>query len=225
MNSNQELSSHLKSWRNAEDKFYGSVMADPELYMAGINLVRGIASSLNHITNVTDLLEALSQITISHVADVADELDINLRDFLDYHLAREAAFYLRYQEILEAQAKTKIQANIVEAQASGETWVTLYKVEQSRRGGPLFQQLEMHLTDGVGIYSGIELDWEKGRVYVVEPMMLNPETGQPQREIPAPDPRQEFSRREEMVAAVVALREKYSALATEKSGDGEIISG
>lgn len=212
MSTHQEtLRTCLTEWHKAEDKFYGSVLSAPELYMAGIKLVRGIAGVLGEIDNVESLLAAYPDgVSINQVEAVGEQLEIAQRDFLDYHLARKAAFYLRYQEILETQAKSEIQAKIMEAQDLGEVWVTLYNNEQPGQGVTFFQRLEMHLPDGLGIYSAIELDWEKGRVYVVEPLLLDPVTGDPRRDVRPPDPRQEFTTRQELAVAVTALRKKYS---------------
>lgn len=207
---NEELRAYLTTWRKAEDKFYGSVLSAPELYTSGVRLVRGIANTLADVETVEALLDAYPQTTISQVSEVAESLDIIHRDFLDYHLARDSAFYLRHREILEAQAKTEIEARIVEAQTLGDEWVTLYNTEQEGQGITFFQRLEMHIPDGLGIYSAIELDWEKGRVYVVEPLLLDPATGEPQRQTRPPDPRQEFSSREDMLVRLAALRQKYS---------------
>lgn len=206
----QDLPRLLSQWRQAEDKFYGAALSAPELYTAGLNLVRGLADSLSEVTTVAALLETYPQISIATVEEIAETLEISHRDFLDYHLARQAAFYLRHREILEAQAKTEIAARLAEAEAQGEAWVTLYHIEQPGQGVTFFQRLEMHRPDGLGLYSAIELDWEKGRVYVVEPMVLDPATGEPRREQRPPDPRQEFRTREEMLLALASLREKYS---------------
>lgn len=212
MSTDQEtLRTYLTAWRKAEDKFYGAVLSAPELYMAGIKLVRGIAEVLGNIDNTEDLLAAYPDaVSIDQVEAVGEQLEIAQRDFLDYHLAREAAFYLRYQEILETQAKDEVQAKIIEAQALGDNWVMLYNNEQPGQGVTFFQRLEMHLPDGLGIYSAIELDWEKGRVYVVEPLVLDPTTGDPQREVRPPYPRQEFTTQQELAVAVMTLRKKYS---------------
>lgn len=207
-----ELKSHLTQWRQAEDRFYASVMGAPELYMAGINLVRAIANHID-VERIDALPDAYARLDIAAVIDIAEATNLPQRDFLDYHLARKAAFYLRYQEIMEERAKTEIQRRIDRAQAQGESWVTLYNNEQEGQGVTFFQRLEMHLPDGLGIYSAIELDWEKGRVYVVEPLVLDPDTGEPRREVKPPDARQEFSRREEMVARLAALRHKYEQAA------------
>jgi hypothetical protein len=206
----QNLSTHLANWRRAEDKFYGAALSAPEIYTAGVQLVRGIANSLSEVESVEALLDTYAENSIQQVIDVAEALDIRHRDFLDYNLARDAAFYLRHREILEAQAKASVTARLKEAQRRGDEWVTLYHVEQEGQGITFFQRLEMVLSTGVGIYSAIELDWEKGRMYVVEPMMVDPATGEPRREVPPPDPRQEFTSRADMDEALAALRKKYS---------------
>ena len=212
METHDLLQTYLNQWRKAEDKFYGAALSAPELYMAGIKLVRGIVGTLADIETVESLLEAYpDRVSIDQVEAVGEQLEIAQRDFLDYNLAREAAFYLRYQEILGTQAKNDIQAKIKAARDGREAWVTLYNKEQPGRGVTFFQRLEMHLPDGLGIYSAIELDWEKGRVYVVEPLVLDSATGEPRREIRPPDPRQEFSNHEEMTATLLVLRQKYSA--------------
>ena len=208
----QSLDTYLTTWRNAEDKFYGAALSAPELYMAGIRLVRGIAETLADIDTVDSLLEAYpDRVSIDQVEAVGEWLEIAQRDFLDYNLAREAAFYLRYQEIVGTQAQNDIQAKIKAARDQGEAWVTLYRAEQPGQGVTFFQQLDMHVPNGLGLYSAIELDWEKGRVYVVEPLVLDPATGEPQRHVSPPDPRQEFSSRAAMLATLERLRQKYSA--------------
>ena len=210
MMTDQNVQSYLTTWRQGEDKYYGTVLSTPELYTAALQLARGIADSLAEIDTVEALLEAYPGFTIATVAEIGEALALTRRDFLDYHLARDAAFYLRHREILETQAKREIQARIAEATTAGEPWVTLYNTEHVRQGVTFFQRLEMHLPDGRGIYSAIELDWEKGRVYVLEPLLLDPTTGDIQRQTRPTEPRQEFTTHQELTLTLVALRQKYS---------------
>lgn len=205
---NGELQFYLARWRKAEDRFYASVMSAPELYTTAIHLVRALADHIK-VERVDDLPEAYTQFTIAQVAQIADETNLPQRDFLDYNLARDAAFYLRHRDILETKAKSEVRQRIIQARARNETWVELYNNEHEGQGVTFFQRLEMHLSDGLGIYTALELDWEKGRVYVVEPLVLDPDTGEPRREVKPPDPRQEFSTREEMMLTLAALRRKY----------------
>ncbi len=205
-----EIREQIAAWRKGEDRYYQAVLVEPELYTVGIQLVRAVVNRLSHVTEVEALVEAYHQFQTGDLVAIAEEMDLPRRHFLNYDLAREAAFYLRYQEILEAKAQTDRQARIAEAQSQGTEWVTLYDNETSRYGQTFFQKLEMHLPDGLGLYTAVELDWEKGRVYVLEPIQLDPTTGQPQPGIAPPDRKQEFATREELVAAVARLRDKYS---------------
>lgn len=208
---NHDMPEQVTAWRQAEDRYYQSVLAAPELYTAGIQLVRAVVDRLSDVTDLDTLLETYHQFEAGRIVAIADEMDLPRRHFLDYELARGAAFYLRYQEILEAKAQAEMQAKLAEAQAQGAVWVTLYDNETQRQGQTFFQKLEIHLPDGVGLYTGVELDWEKGRVYVLEPIMLDPITGQPQRGITPPDPKQEFTNREDLAVAVARLHDKYSS--------------
>ncbi|NWG75131.1 MAG: hypothetical protein HXY24_11075, partial [Rubrivivax sp.] len=196
--------------RKAEDRFYQAALNMPEVYVDGIRLVRAIASSLDQMVEVNGLVEVYQSYDLDQVGLIADELALAHGDFIDFELARDAAFYLRYQEILDQQDQARVQARLAEARAQGAQWVTLYDNETRRQGRTYFQRLEMRLPDGLGLYTAVELDLEKGRVYVVEPIMLDPATGEPQREVTAPDPREEFRTREELEAAATRLREKYN---------------
>ena len=200
---------YLNKWRQAEDKFFASIMNAVELYTEGIRLVRGIANDIE-VDDIENLPDAYTQMDIRRIAAIAESLELIHRDFLDYNLARGAAFNLRHREILVAKSKAEIRARLAEAYERGEDWVTLYNIEQEWRSRNFFQRLDMHLPDGRGIFSASEFEWEKGWVYVAEPIVLEPTTGEPQREVQPPDPRQEFSSREELTAAVALLREKYS---------------
>jgi hypothetical protein len=206
----QEIQAQALAWRKAEDRFYQSALTIPEVYTDSIRLVRALADGLNSIAEAESLLQAYQNFDLDQVELSAEKLALPHLDFIDFELARDAAFYLRYQEILETQDRAGIQTRLAEAQVEGAQWVMLYNNETKRQGRTFFQRLEMHLPDGLGLYTAVELDWEKGRVYVVEPIMLDPASGEPRRGVMPPDPRQEFATREELAAAVARLREKYS---------------
>ena len=206
-----DMHAQVMAWRQAEDRYYQSVLAAPELYTAGIQLVRAVVDQLSQVTDPEALLETYHQFEASHIVAVAEAMDLPRRHFLNYDLARDAAFYLRYQEILEATAQAELQAKLAEAHAQGAEWVTLYDNETQRQGQTFFQKLEIHLPDGVGLYTGVELDWEQGRVYILEPIRLDPTTGQPQRGLTPPDPKQEFTTRADLAVATARLRDKYSS--------------
>jgi hypothetical protein len=206
----QEIQAQALTWRKAEDRFYQSALNMPEVYTDGIRLVRSLANNLNQVVEAEQLVEAYKNFDLDQVGLIAEELALTHSDFMDFELARDAAFYLRYQEILDAQDRARIQSKLADAREQAAQWVTLYDSETKRQGRTFFQRLEMRLSDGLGLYTAVELDLEKGRVYVVEPIMLDPATGEPLRGVTPPDPRQEFATREELAAAVARLREKYS---------------
>jgi len=68
----------------------------------------------------------------------------------------------------------------------------------------------VHLSDGISLHIASELDFEKGRVYSLEPMVLDLKTGRIKKDSASPDPRQEFLTKENLMSEVVRLREKYS---------------
>ena len=68
----------------------------------------------------------------------------------------------------------------------------------------------MHLSDGLSLHIASELDFEKGRIYSLEPMVLDLKTGRIKNDSASPDPRQEIFTEEKLMSEVVRLREKYS---------------
>lgn len=210
MTAEEQLRSQVTAWRQAEDSLYASVLQVPALYTTCIRLVRATADAMADIDDLEGLLREFSEGDPDVVASVADNLELPQGEFLDYDLVREAAFYLRYQEIQGARYSAEVQQKVDEARAAGAEWVVLHESRTRVRGHGYVRRLEMHLPDGFGMYTATELDWEKGRVYVVEPISLDPDSGQPRREAAPPGPRQEFATQQEMAAAAEALRARYS---------------
>ena len=206
---NKELQAYTAEWRAIEDRFYRQVLSDADLYMVGIRLVRAVADTLQTTDDLAALVERFQRSSSDDVAAIADTLDEPQVVLLDCQLALGAAFYLRAQEIQQARAQADFQARIAAARAQGQRWVALYDQESRRHGHSFFQRLDMRLSDGFSLRSASEMDWEKGRIFVVEPLLLDPATGQPRRDLPAPEPQQEFATRAELARALEALREKY----------------
>jgi len=200
----------LKSWRQEEEKFYRSVLNDSELYMSAIRLVRAIVDSLDDITDLNSLVSRYRLIDSSYVTPIAKALDSPQLVILNYDLAISAAFYLRSREILESKALAETEALVAKAREDGEEWVVIYDYETQSSGYTFFQRLEMHLSDGISLHIASELDLEKGRIFSVEPMVLDLKTGRVKQNSDPPDPRQEFATREDLMAKVVRLRAKYS---------------
>ena len=203
------LQPYLAEWRMIEDRFYRQVLNDADLYMIGIRLVRAVADSLQTTADLAALVERFQRSSSDDVAVIADTLDAPQVVLLDCQLALGAAFYLRAQEIQQECAKADVQARLAAARAQGQRWVALYDQESRRHGHAFFQRLDMRLSDGFSLRSASEMDWEQGRVFVIEPLLLDPATGLPRRDLPAPEPQQEFATREALMQALAALREKY----------------
>jgi hypothetical protein len=208
MNS-KELQPYIAEWRAIEDRFYRQILNDADLYMIGIRLVRAVADSLGTTADLATLVELFQRSSSDDVAAIADTLDAPQVVLLDCQLALGAAFYLRAQEIQQTRAQADVQDRLAAARAQGQGWVALYDQESRRQGHTFFQRLDMRLADGFGLRSASEMDWEKGRVFVLEPLLLDPATGQPRRDHPAPEPQQEFTTRAALDLALAALREKY----------------
>jgi len=206
----QEIREYITQWRKIEDKFYRTVLNEPEMYMLAIRLVRAIADTLTPITGLTTLIEQFQRSSSEDIIPIADSLEAPQVMMLDYQLALGAAFYLRAQEIQDELALAEMQNRIAGARAQGQRWVIIYDYEQKRYGKRLPQRLDMRLTDGLGLYAAGELDMEKGLVYAVEPMMFDLATGKQRQDIALPEPRQEFTTYEAMMQAFEALRQKYS---------------
>jgi hypothetical protein len=210
MMTQSEIQAYTAEWRAIEDRFYRQVLNDPDLYMLGIRLVRAIADSLQEVDDLEALVERFQRTGSDEAAAIADTLDAPQVVLLDCQLALGAAFYLRAQEIQERGARADFQARLADARARGLRWVALYDQETRRHGHTFFQRLEVRLSDGFSLRSASEMDWEKGRVYVLEPLLLDLDTGLPRRDIPAPAQRQEFATRAALTEALDALREQYA---------------
>ncbi len=204
--SQHEIQSYLAEWRTMEDQFYRMVLNDTQLYMLGIRLVRAVADSLKEIGDLETLIERFQRSGSSDVIPIADALEAPQVVLLDYQLALATAFYVRAQEIRQDGARAAWHARLAGARASGQSWVVIYDHEAQRNGHTFFERLEMRLPDGLSLRTASELDWERGRVYVVEPLLLDPITGQSRRGVASRAARQEFATREEMLRAAEDLR-------------------
>jgi len=206
---NQEVQAYIVELRSIEDKFYRAILGDTDSYMLGIRLVRAVADSLKPIADLATLVAYFQRTGSDYVIPIADTLGAPQVMLLDYQLALGAAFYLRAQEIVEDSARADVGARLAAARALGQRWVMLDEHETQRYGRTFFRRLEMRLPDGFSLYTASELDWERGHIYVLEPMLLDPTTSQPRRGAVPPEPRQEFATHEELIRAIEALREKY----------------
>jgi hypothetical protein len=216
-----ETQAYVAEWRAMEDRFYRAVMGAAELYMLGIRLVRAIADTLAPVDDLAALVERFGRTGTDDVVPIADALDAPQVVLLDYQLALATAFYLRAQEIQDARADADLQQRVEGARAQGHTWVVLADRETRRYGKVFFQRLEMHLPDGFGLLTASEMDWERGRIYVVEPLLLDPQTGRRRTGTPPLEPPRVCATPEEMRRVAAQLRQKYTPESA-PSGWGEI---
>ncbi|MCI0709246.1 MAG: hypothetical protein L0154_03700 [Chloroflexi bacterium] len=206
-----EVQQQIRAWREQESKYYAAALSEAELYMVGIQLVRAIANNLRTIDDIEELVGYYRGLDVQYVLPIADALDTPLAVFLDYASALGAAFYVRTQEIREEKIQQQARERILAASRANQQWVTLYHDETLRNGITFFWHLEMNLRNGIGLQTACELDFQKGRVYVLELLVLNPETGRVCRDIKLPDSKQEFRTQDELTAAIADLRQKHVA--------------
>jgi hypothetical protein len=214
----RELKAYVGELRRTEDAYYRDVLGDPELYMLGIRLVRAIADSLQTLTSLEQLIARFRRTGSDYVGPIADSLNTPRVMFLDYHKALGAAFYLRAQELDEDQARSDWLRRVAQAGQDDAGWILVYDLDQQRYGRKFFQRLEMHLPDGISLRTWSDLDWEKGLIYVVEPLALDPLTGKPRADARLAEPSQEFGTLETMRAAAQALKEKLSQITVKPHG-------
>ncbi|MCI0712768.1 MAG: hypothetical protein L0154_21610 [Chloroflexi bacterium] len=211
MQVNPDIQQQIRAWRDQESKYYAAALSEAELYMVGIQLVRAIANNLRTINSLEELIDYYRGLDVQYVLPIADALDSPLAVFLDYASALGAAFYVRTQEIREENIQRQARERILAASRTDQQWVTLYHDETLRNGITFFWHLEMNLRNGIGLQTACELDLQKGRVYVLELLVLNLETGRVCRDIKLPDSKYEFTAQAELTAAIAELRQKYAA--------------
>ena len=205
-----EVRAYLVELRKSEDQFYRQVLNDTDLYMLAIRLVRAIADSLPATTGLEALIERFQRSSADDVIPIAEALETPQVMVLDYQLALAAAFCLRAQENQEQASQADFQGRLAAAHAQGQTWALIYEREQKRYGKLLFRRLEVRVADGLSLYTGSELDLEKGLVYTLEPMWLDLASGKPRQGLALPQMRQEFTTLEALLAASTAFRQAYA---------------
>jgi hypothetical protein len=205
-----EIREYLTALRQAEDQFFRTVLNETDLYMLAIRLVRAIADSLKPIADLETLIQRFQRSDAETVVPIADALETPQVMVLDYQLALAAAFYLRAQEIQEENAQADFQKRLAAARAQGRPWALIFDHEQKRYGKLLFRRLEVRVADGLSLYSGSELDLEKGLIFTLEPIWLDPASGKPRQGLDLPQPRREFATREALLAAAAAFQQEYA---------------
>lgn len=167
----------IAGWTAAEARLYPLVMAQPELYQRCVSVVRAVADDLRSARTPEQLAEAFrgrAAILESVVASKGFATE-----GLDLELVAQAAFGLRYREVvMEVQREDAIR-RVREAGQTRLPWVVLR--ETAGAAGPFaapYDRLEMHVPTGVGLHAFVELGPEMDRPrFGVEVLKLDPRTG------------------------------------------------
>jgi len=178
--------------------------------MKALRLVRAIVDSLKDITAMESLITRYQEIDPSYVVPIAKSLEMPQLVVLNYELTLSVAFYLRGREIVESQALSRTEDLVSKAKENGDEWIVIYDNKTEHNGYKFFSRLEMHIPDGKSIHFASELDLEKGRIFSVEPMLLDPKTGSIKKDSNSLGPRKEFITKKNLMSEVIQLRKKYS---------------
>jgi hypothetical protein len=130
-------------------------------------------------------------------------------DGLDVELATAAAFAIRARALATEEAAADRRRRVRMARERGDGWVV---IEEAGDGvlSP-FRGLEMHLPDGAGVATSIEIDLDRGAaVYRVQEVALDPQTGEPLDLSPAAAPPSTFDDRTAWETAVAELKRRLA---------------
>lgn len=169
----------IAGWRAAEARLYPLVMAQPELYERYLAVVRAVADDLRSARTPQQLGEAFGGRAAILDAVVASRGFAT--DGLDLELVAQAAFGLRYREVVAEVRREDAVRRVREARRAGVPWVVLR--ETAGTAGPFvapYDRLEMHVPSGTGLHAFVELGPEMDRPrFGVEVLQLDPRTGYP----------------------------------------------
>jgi len=198
----------IAGWRAAEGRLYPLVMAQPELYERYLAVVRAVADDLRSARTPQQLAEAFGGRAAILDAVVASRGFAT--DGLDFELAAQAAFGLRYREVVAEVHREDAVRRVREARRAGLPWVVLR--ETAGAAGPSaapYDRLEMHLPSGVGLHAFVELGPEMDRPrFGVEVLQLDPRTGDPVNETARPAELRTYGDRDRWEEAVEELRRR-----------------
>jgi len=190
-------------WREAERRLYPVVLSDPDAYQLYVLAVRELADELGPIATVDGLAEAYGD--GERRAAAVLERSGGPAGPPAAELVAGAAFALRHRELAADLAAAEVARRLAEAAASGAGWVVLHEAghpELAVLGQ--YNRLEIHLPDGAGLHSFVEMEAGADRpVFVVEALPLDPATGARRGEAQR---RVELADREAWTRAVEELR-------------------
>ncbi|CAN5181743.1 hypothetical protein BH20ACT9_BH20ACT9_11360 [soil metagenome] len=217
----ERLHELVRRWRTAEERLYTVVMVFPEHYERRIRLVRAVADELRSSSTAEELVGAYGRAP-DLVASASRRLGLLREDVGDAELVGDAAFSLRYGEVLEETHRGEAVRRTRAAREAGREWVVLYETGTPETAllAP-YRRLEMHLPDGVGLHVFVEPHPETMRaVYGVEAVQLDPASGDWVTESGLPAERETFVAREPWAEAVADRRRRYGDSAATRGERG-----
>ncbi len=166
-----------RRWRAAEEQLYPVVMTRPDLYERSIRLVRAVADELRPLATPAALLATYAG-AAELVAGAIQRRGLPVEG-LDLGLATDAAFSLRYREVLGEVAREQAMERMRTARERGDEWVLLHESGTLTHAPAVpYRRLEMRLRDGAGLHVFVQQDpATAGPLYGVEAVQLDPHTG------------------------------------------------
>lgn len=182
------------------------VVVNPHQYETNLRLVRAMSDQMSDLATVEELIEAYDGRS-SMAASTADSLSLAAPQPEVEELLVDAAFYVRYRELRSELQKAEVERRIAAA-GDGPGWVVLAETgADGSTPAPGFRRVEMHLPDGKGLYTFVDVDPSTYRPrYGVEVLRLDPSSGEELPDDPIAS-RQEFAELTDWEQAIAEARQ------------------
>lgn len=183
------------------------VVVNPHQYETNLRLVRAMTDQMSDLATVEELMEAYGGRS-SMAASTAHGMPLAAPQPEVEGLLVDAAFHARYRELQSELEKAEVERRIAAA-GDGPGWVLLAETgADGATPAPGFQRVEMHLPDGKGLYTFVDLDPSTyGPSYGVEVLRLDPSSGEELPDDPIAS-RQEFSELTDWERAIAEARQQ-----------------
>ena len=201
-----DIEALLAQWRASEAKLYPMILVSPHQYETNLSLVRAMTDDLAGVTSVDDLVGEYER-RADRLAASADRLEVAAPSPVVGSLLIDAAFLNRYLELPAEHQQAEAARRIAQA-GDGPGWVTLAEAgDDGPSAATGFQRIEMRVPDGLGMHTYIDIDATTFLpLYGIEILQLEPTTGEHLDTNARPE-RQQFTDREQWLAAIAALKE------------------
>jgi hypothetical protein len=167
----------VRRWRDGESRFFASSMADPDLYLAALGLVRGLAAGLRDLASEEELEAAYAERGLEWADRQLAEIDVPDAEMLDIATAREAAFNLRLRELQSEVAVRTTAEQLEAARATGASWLVTADGDVGFGGQRVYRRVDLHTRLGVALYGYSSRDPGRGQTFWFEVLAIDPETG------------------------------------------------